>query len=143
MLAMARIDRWCWRWLGLTVGGGRLRGALDTLHHTAAQLIDGSTTTDTDLLSFLLSSVDEQKLSHGTVIDNIKTFLFAGHDTTASTLSWALYLLAKHPEVQERLRTEVQTGIPAEGHPAVCALPRLRETGHTQLSGVVAASFGE
>jgi len=93
----------------------RLREALDRLHQTAEQLIEASTPTDGDLLSFLLSSVDEQKLSHHTVIDNIKTFLFAGHDTTASTLSWALYLLARHPGVQDRLQREVQEGIPEGG----------------------------
>ena len=33
--------------------------------------------------------------------------LLAGHDTTASTLSWFLWEIAKHPESQERIRTEV------------------------------------
>jgi len=37
------------------------------------------------------------------------TFLFfiAGHETTASALNWAFYLLAKHPDIQERVRDEV------------------------------------
>lgn len=35
------------------------------------------------------------------------TFLAAGHETTASALTWAVYLLAKHPEMQRRLRDEV------------------------------------
>ena len=35
------------------------------------------------------------------------TFLFEGHDTTATSLGWILYLLAKHPEHQAKCREEV------------------------------------
>ena len=35
------------------------------------------------------------------------TLLFAGHDTTANTLTWYLWELAKHPESQERIRAEI------------------------------------
>ena len=34
-------------------------------------------------------------LNRQVIVDNIKTFLFAGHDTTASAISWALYLVSK------------------------------------------------
>ena len=34
--------------------------------------------------------------------DNLATILFAGHDTTATTLTYALYAVAKHASVQER-----------------------------------------
>jgi alkylphenol/PAH-inducible cytochrome P450 monooxygenase len=33
--------------------------------------------------------------------------MLAGHETTATTLSWFLWEIAKHPESQERIRTEV------------------------------------
>ena len=36
------------------------------------------------------------------------------HETTASALTWACYLLAKHPEIQERLRQEVQEALPGD-----------------------------
>jgi cytochrome P450 len=46
-------------------------------------------------------------LTNAQISDNIKTFLFAGHDTTASALSWALYLITTHPEVEEKLLQEL------------------------------------
>ena len=41
--------------------------------------------------------------------DEADTFLFEGHDTTTSGVSWTLYLLAKHPEHQEKVREEVRS----------------------------------
>lgn len=41
------------------------------------------------------------------VRDEVATFLLAGHETTATTLSWAWYLLTLHPEWQDRLYEEV------------------------------------
>ncbi|KAK4143272.1 cytochrome P450 [Dichotomopilus funicola] len=43
---------------------------------------------------------------------SLMTFLAAGHETTASSMTWAIYLLAKHPEVQRRLRAEVREHLP-------------------------------
>jgi cytochrome P450 len=45
------------------------------------------------------------------IVDNLTTFLFAGHETTAKALTWTLYLLARSPQWQERLRDEVQNAI--------------------------------
>ena len=40
-------------------------------------------------------------------LDTINSFIFAGHDTTANTLTWCCYELARHPEVQQRLQAEL------------------------------------
>lgn len=45
-------------------------------------------------------------------IDTVQLFLHAGHDNVAATLSWALWLLARHPEIQDRVRVE-WTGVGA------------------------------
>ncbi|XP_058148563.1 cytochrome P450 4F2-like isoform X2 [Dasypus novemcinctus] len=63
-----------------------------------------------DFIDVLLLAKDEdgKELSDEDIRAEADTFMFAGHDSTASGLSWALYNLAKHPEYQERCRQEVQ-----------------------------------
>ena len=47
-----------------------------------------------------------EEMSDEQLVDNLVTFLAAGHETTAKLLTWALYLLARAPDWQERLRAE-------------------------------------
>nr|QDJ74243.1 cytochrome P450-3 [Thanatephorus cucumeris] len=66
-----------------------------------------------DLLTLLIKSnlaeTDNlQVMSDEEVLGQISTFLVAGHETTSSTIAWALYALTKHPNVQEKLRDELQ-----------------------------------
>jgi cytochrome P450 len=63
-----------------------------------------------DLMSMLLSAQDEDDgsgMSAKQARDEALTLFLAGHETTALALSWAFYLLARHPEVQTRLFAEV------------------------------------
>ncbi|CAM6014883.1 unnamed protein product [Sphagnum balticum] len=48
------------------------------------------------------------RLSRDQLMNNAQTFLLAGHETTASLLTWTIYLLAEHPLWQERARAEVE-----------------------------------
>jgi cytochrome P450 len=63
-----------------------------------------------DLLSMLLATRDEDgsALTDEDICDEALTLIFAGHDTTANTLTWAWQLLTENPEVQEALYQEVQ-----------------------------------
>ncbi|XP_006898395.1 PREDICTED: cytochrome P450 4F8-like [Elephantulus edwardii] len=56
----------------------------------------------------ILHDENGKRLSDEDIHAEVETFMFGGHDTTASGLSWVLYNLAKHPEYQERCRKEVQ-----------------------------------
>lgn len=46
------------------------------------------------------------------LVNQMMTFLIAGHETTASALSFAICMLCKHPEIQSRLRNEVRSSLP-------------------------------
>jgi hypothetical protein len=49
----------------------------------------------------------EQRISDEDILHNINTFMFAGSDTTSLALTWTLFLLARHPLLQSRLRSEL------------------------------------
>jgi len=61
-----------------------------------------------DLMSLLLDATDESgaSLDDRQIRDEVMTLLFAGHDTTTSTLTFLFYELARHPEWARRLRLE-------------------------------------
>jgi cytochrome P450 len=64
-----------------------------------------------DLLGRLLAARDPETgepMSDEQLVDNLLTFLLAGHETTAKALTWTLYLLARSPGWQQRVRAEVQ-----------------------------------
>ncbi|KAG0569611.1 hypothetical protein KC19_6G102500 [Ceratodon purpureus] len=52
------------------------------------------------------------RLTEKQLLANSLTFLLAGHETTASVLTWTIYLLAKHPLWQERARAEIEEFCP-------------------------------
>lgn len=63
-----------------------------------------------DLLSAMLNGVDPktgQKMTEESILDNLITFLIAGHETTSGMLSFAMYHLLKHPEMYRRAQREV------------------------------------
>lgn len=78
-----------------------------------------------DLLDLLRSGVDPEtgrSMNASELRDNLLTFIVAGHETTALTLSWALYLCAFDPAVQARAAAEAQAAGPRI---TAAELPRL------------------
>jgi cytochrome P450 family 135 len=65
-----------------------------------------------DVLSMLLAArhSDGSPMSDAEIRDELLTLLVAGHETTATALSWAMERLVRHPEKLERLRDEVEAG---------------------------------
>jgi cytochrome P450/NADPH-cytochrome P450 reductase len=64
-----------------------------------------------DFLSFMINSVDKksgQKLNAENIRFQLITFLIAGHETTSGLLSFATYLLVKHPEIMAKAREEAE-----------------------------------
>lgn len=86
-----------------------------------------------DLLDLLLAGEDpetKRKMNTAELRDNLLTFIVAGHETTALTLAWSLYLCAFDQEVQDRARAEARAvlthGQPATGED-VAKLPFIRQ----------------
>jgi cytochrome P450 len=65
-----------------------------------------------DILSLLLQArhEDGSPMSDEELRDELMTLLVAGHETTASSLAWAVERLVRHPEMLERLRAEAAGG---------------------------------
>ncbi|WP_329087261.1 cytochrome P450 [Streptosporangium sp. NBC_01469] len=97
----------------------RFRRARGELHRIVDRLVAGRRRHPTDghdLLSRLIATTglaDGARAglaAGGDALDRLRgeliTVLLAGHETTASTLSWAFHLLDRHPEVRERVRAE-------------------------------------
>lgn len=65
----------------------------------------------TDILSLLMSAKDEtgQPMTNQELRDELITLLFAGHETTATAMSWALYWTHHHPEIKEKILAELAT----------------------------------
>ena len=67
-----------------------------------------------DILSVLLEATDSEGvgLSDEQIRDQVLTLLFAGHDTTTSTVAFLFYELARHPEWAERIAAESERVAP-------------------------------
>ncbi len=98
----------------LPTRGNRLRResvrAVDDLAYRLIRERRRAGTDGGDLLSVLLSSRADDGgpgLSDVEVRAELMTMFFAGHETSAAALTWALYLLDEHPDVAARVRAEI------------------------------------
>ncbi|KAJ9210545.1 hypothetical protein DTO166G4_7857 [Paecilomyces variotii] len=66
-----------------------------------------------DIMSVALTSGG---FSEENLVDQMMTFLAAGHETTASAFQWVIYALCKHPGIQSRLRDEIRANLPSPSH---------------------------
>ena len=83
-----------------------------------------------DFLSLLISARDEETgetMSDRQVRDEVATIFLAGHETTASALSWTFFLLSSLPEPDRQVRKQVQQVLGSRP-PGVQDLPRLQYT---------------
>jgi len=84
-----------------------------------------------DLLDLLMAGSDPasgRRMTDDELRDNLLTFIVAGHETTALTLAWSLYLMAHDPAMQDQARAEAQAllGDRAATAADVAQLPLIR-----------------
>jgi len=87
------------------------------VHRRLKAMSDEPSPDSKDILSMTLSHVMNSNNAKNTnsfsagdmenMTSQLKTFYFAGHDTTATTIAWAFWLLVQHPQVLKRARSEV------------------------------------
>lgn len=88
------------------------RDALRALISEAVAQRSQAPSGDGELIDLLLSATDPETgagMTPEAIVDELMLFLVAGHDTTATTLTAALWLLGRHPEVQEEVAAEART----------------------------------
>ncbi|KAH8660589.1 cytochrome P450 [Xylariales sp. PMI_506] len=81
-----------------------------------------------DLLAAMTNGVDPKtgrKMTDSSIIDNLITFLVAGHETTAATLSFVVYQLIKNPDVYRKVQIEIDEVI-GKGAVRVEHMPKLK-----------------
>lgn len=88
------------------------------LREMLLDIIDARRTGDSndefDFLSMYLAATDKQgvKFSDKELLDELMTLIVAGFETSANTLNWVWYLIAKHPDVEARLLKEAAEHLP-------------------------------
>jgi cytochrome P450 len=85
-----------------------IRGLIARLTEGRAREIAAGTAPD-DLATKIMVTADPvtgERFETAEMIDQVAIFFLAGHETSASALGWALYLMAMYPEVQERVAAE-------------------------------------
>ncbi len=112
----------------------RIRAATEFLQGTASEFIAAwrrSGEDRGDLLSMMLLAKDEEgnggQMNDRQARDEAINLLLGGNETTATGLTWAVYLLAKHPDVQEEARKEVIEAL-GDAPPTAESAPRLKLT---------------
>jgi len=99
------------RWLP-TRARRRARTASDTLHWLADEILQAcraDPTRDAPLVRSLIAARDPatgRALSDDEIRDELIVFMLAGHDTTATTLTYAMWALGHHRDMQDRVRAE-------------------------------------
>ena len=88
----------------------RIRTLITDLTRARMAQIEAGTAPD-DLATKIMTQADPEtgeRFGTQEMVDQVAIFFLAGHETSASALAWALYLMATHPAWQERLAEEAQ-----------------------------------
>ena len=108
----------------------QFKAALATLDSTVHSIIEERKKTSEekgDLLDMLMAARDADTgagMTDEELRNEVALLIFAGHETTATTLTWTFYLLSQHPEVENKLHAELATVLGGRT-PTLADLPNL------------------
>ncbi|MBR9766307.1 MAG: cytochrome P450, partial [Rhodobacteraceae bacterium] len=128
LAALIPLPRWMPRFLPrrARIAGRRIRALITALTEARLAEIAAGTAPD-DLATKIMTTRDPETgetFTAAEMVDQVAIFFLAGHETSALALGWTLYLLATHPEWQERLAGEIA----AAGEIGFSDLSKLRLT---------------
>lgn len=114
---MIAAPEWMRRDFGPWSPGGKIQAARKRFDELVGQLIararaDSNLSSRTDMLALLVQARydDGSYLSNTDICDELLTVLVAGHETTGTTLTWAIERLRRHPDVVAQLVEEMENG---------------------------------
>jgi cytochrome P450 len=114
-----------------TPGNRRYRAGIARLDRLVYRIIEAHRHGEPshDVLGLLMNARTEtgEALADRALRDEVVTLFLAGHETTALALTWAFYLLARHPEAEARLHAEVDAALAGRA-PSPADLPGLPYT---------------
>ncbi|TKS68448.1 Cytochrome P450 4V2 [Collichthys lucidus] len=107
---ISRRQRTPWFWFGFVYnyfGEGREHDKILKILHSFTY---NGTKKRRAFLDMLLKATyeDGNKMTHQDIQEEVDTFMFEGHDTTAAAMNWVLHLLGSHPEAQSKVQQELQ-----------------------------------
>ncbi|KLJ10594.1 hypothetical protein EMPG_14044 [Blastomyces silverae] len=91
-------------------GGRYVRNFCERLLHDKQQKIEKKETGHIDIISV---AMENGEFTNRELVDQIMTFLAAGHQSTSAAFQLVVYVLCKYPEIQTRLREEIRSSLPS------------------------------
>jgi len=105
-----------------TTQNRKLRKAIQALDRSIYALMEKPTPGKNLLVTLMQKGLDRNQIR-----DHLVTFLFAGHETTATSLAWTCFLLSRNPSEEQAVREECKQ-ILGSGEPRLDDLRKLRRT---------------
>ncbi|MDJ0823030.1 MAG: cytochrome P450 [Paracoccaceae bacterium] len=110
--AFLPLPRWMPRFFraDTRAAAARIRGLITQLTDRRMQEIEAGTAPD-DLATKIMTTLDPEtgdRFDTEEMVDQVAIFFLAGHETSASALGWALYLMALYPDWQDKVAAEAQ-----------------------------------
>ena len=113
MRTMFKVPQWLWFLTGESKrikAGNEIRDVLSRIIRPRYDIALAQKGDERDILSSLLQAVDSdsgERFTFDEILDQVAMLFLAGHETSASALTWAIYLLSLYPDIQEKAYMEV------------------------------------